>query len=73
MMNPGQPDRHLLFLQALVNANVARDVAEVSSGIWAIHGDIPVDRDVILAEFSSYDQASVALRQLLRLISGTGH
>ena len=69
MMSPRHtqhPDRQLLFLQELINANVAGDVAEVASGIWAIYGVIPVDRDVILAEFSSYDQASIALDQLLQ-------
>lgn len=68
MMSPrltGHPDRQLLFLQELIKANVAGDVAEVASGIWVIHGEIPVDRDVILAEFSSYDQAIIALDQLL--------
>lgn len=74
MMSPqltGHPDRQLLFLQELINANVAGDVAEVASGIWAIHGEIPVDRDVILAEFSSYDQAIVALDQLLHWMTRT--
>jgi hypothetical protein len=69
MMNPRRgehPDRQLLFLQELINANVAGDVAEVASGIWAIHGDIPVDRDVIMAEFDSYDQARIALDRLLQ-------
>ena len=69
MMSPRHtrhPDRQLLLLQELVNASVAGDVAEVASGIWAIYGVIPVDRDVILAEFSSYDQARIALDQLLQ-------
>lgn len=69
MMNPKlawRPDGQLLCLQELINANVAGDILEVASGIWAIHGDIPVDRDVILAEFSSYQQATIALDQLLR-------
>lgn len=72
MMRHGRrqdPDRHLFFLQELTNANVAGDIAEVGNGIWAIHGDIPVDRDVILAEFTSHDQASSALAYLLARIT----
>lgn len=72
MMSPRHgehPDRELLFLQEQINANVAGDVTEVTSGIWAIHGDIPVDRDVIMAEFDSYDQATIVLDQLLHVIA----
>lgn len=63
-----QPDRDVLFLQGMINADVAGDVVEVASGIWAIYGDIPVDRGVIMAEFDSYDGARTVLDQLLHRI-----
>jgi hypothetical protein len=61
-----QPDRQLLFLQELVeeNATVAADIAEIGTHTWAIHGVIPVDGDVIMAEFDSYSEARVVLDQL---------
>jgi hypothetical protein len=59
------PDRQLVFLQELTNADVANDVVEIANGIWAIHGDIPIDRDVIMAAFDTYDQARIVLDQFL--------
>ena len=64
---PGeQPDRQLLFLQELVeeHAAVAGDIAEIGTHTWAIHGFIPVDGDVIMAEFDSYSEARVVLDRL---------
>jgi hypothetical protein len=43
---------------------IAGDVLEVSLGVWAIHGSIPVDGEVILAEFSLLDEAKSVLDQL---------
>jgi hypothetical protein len=59
------PDRQLVFLQELTNADVAHNVLEIASGIWVLHGVIPVDRDVIMAEFDTYDQARIVLDQFL--------
>jgi hypothetical protein len=61
-----QPDRHLEFLHELINDNVtiAGDVTEVGSNRWAIHGVIPVDGGVIVAEFDTYDQARIVLDEL---------
>ena len=43
---------------------IAGDVAKINDDIWAIHGVIPVDGNVILAEFGSYEEARSALDQL---------
>jgi hypothetical protein len=64
---PDQPaDRQLQLLRELAgtSAPIAGDVAKISDDVWAIHGVIPVDGDVILAEFDSYDKARVVLDQL---------
>lgn len=47
------------------SATVAPDVIQITTGTWVIHGDIPVDRDVILAEFSSYERAATILARAL--------
>jgi hypothetical protein len=59
-------DRRLRLLEQLVDARVpvAGDVVEVSVGVWAIHGSIAVDGEVILAEFSLLDEARSVLAQL---------
>jgi hypothetical protein len=59
-------DRRLHLLEQLVDERVpvAGDVVEVSVGVWAIHGSIAVDGEVILAEFSLLDEARSVLAQL---------
>jgi hypothetical protein len=59
-------DRRLQLLEQLVDERVpiAGDVVEVSVGVWAIHGSIAVDGEVILAEFSLLDEARSVLAQL---------
>jgi hypothetical protein len=47
-----------------VNPAIAGDVAQISADTWAIHGVIPVDGDVILEEFVSYDDARTVLDRL---------
>ncbi len=61
-------DRRLQFLDELIRENpaIAGDVAKISDDTWAIRGVIPVDGDVILAEFDSYDEARIVLDQLPR-------
>lgn len=56
-------DRQLQFMQHLVEENVriAGDAVEIGTGTWAIHGVIPVDGSVIVAEFDTYDEARTAL------------
>jgi hypothetical protein len=59
-------ERQIGFMNQLVEQNirVAGDVVEIAANTWAIHGVIPVDGDVIVAEFGSYDDARVALSRL---------
>jgi hypothetical protein len=69
MMDPThgeQSDRQLPFLLELIQekAVVAGDVTQISTHTWAIHGYIPVDGDVIMAEFDDYDQARHVLEEL---------
>jgi hypothetical protein len=56
-------DNQLALLEELVkeNVSIAGDIAEIGAGTWAIHGVIPVDGDVIIAEFETYEQARVVL------------
>jgi hypothetical protein len=56
-------ERQLRFLQALVeeNAAIGGDVLEIHQDTWVIHGVIPVDGDVVMAEFESYDEAKRVL------------
>lgn len=56
----------LTFIRRLLEGNVviAADVVEISHGTWAIHGVIPVDGDVLVAEFPTYDGARRALDAL---------
>jgi hypothetical protein len=57
------PDKHrerqLEFLRELLieNASIDGDVLEISKDMWAIHGVIPVDGEVLMAEFDTYDEA----------------
>jgi hypothetical protein len=62
------PNDELQFLRDLVEeyASIAGDVLQIGDNLWAIHGYIPVDCDVLMAEFDSYDQAANALEQLSR-------
>lgn len=66
-------DDRLQFVRELVagDADVAADVAEIPGSTWAIHGVIPVDRDVLMATFDSYAQARNVLDELLRSARGT--
>ena len=59
-------DPSLRLLEQFLDARayVAGDVLEVSHGVWAIHGSIPVDGEVILAEFSLPDEARSVLERL---------
>ena len=60
------PDRRLLFLLGLLadDASIDGDVLELSNGRWAIHGEIPVDGEILMAEFDTYDEARYVLDQV---------
>jgi hypothetical protein len=62
------PERQLQFLLELLdeNASIDGDVLEISNDTWAIHGEIPVDGEVLMAEFHTYDEARNVLNQVRR-------
>ena len=47
-------------------ASLAGDIVQLDAQLWAVHGVIPVDGDVLLAEFGTYEQARDALDEALR-------
>jgi hypothetical protein len=63
-----QPDQQLEFLRVLLeeNAVIDGDILQVRESMWVIHGVIPVDGDVLMAEFESYDAARSVLDELRR-------
>ena len=65
------PGRQLEFLRQLLltSATIGGDVVEIGKDTWAIHGVIPVDGEVLMAEFDTYGEASHVLDQLR---GGTG-
>ena len=64
--NRNPSDDRLEFLEALVeeNASIAGDVVQVSEHLWAIHGFVPYDGEEVMAEFESYEEATIVLGQL---------
>ena len=62
----GDEQRQFESLRELVkdNAAIGGGVLEIAKDTWAIHGVIPVDGDVLMAEFETYDEAIFVLRQL---------
>lgn len=54
------------ILDALLHppAHLAGDILEINPDTWAIHGSIPVDGEVILAEFDRWETAHEALARL---------
>jgi hypothetical protein len=63
------PDRQLQFLLELLeeNALIDGDVLEISHDTWAIHGLVPVDGEILMAEFDTYDEARNVLDQVRRM------
>jgi hypothetical protein len=59
-------DEQVRFIDELIeeNATVAGDVLAIGTHTWAIHGSIPVDGDVLLAEFDELVDAQAALAQI---------
>jgi len=56
----------LQFMAELVNSHtaIAGDIVQLGISTWAIHGSIPVDGEVLLAEYSSFEEARAALAVL---------
>jgi hypothetical protein len=66
-MGRGDHDRvDLQFLATLLstNADVAGDVVQINAHTWAIHGSIPVDGEVLLAEYEDPADAADALHRI---------
>ena len=63
---PFDSTRQVEYLAELVNARteVAGDVLQIGLTTWAIHGSIPVDGDVLIAEYDSLESAKAAIAQL---------
>ncbi len=61
-----QTNEQLQFLRDLVeqNASIAIDVVRLGEELWGIHGFVPVDCDVLMAKFDSYDLATNTLAQV---------
>jgi hypothetical protein len=70
-------DRHLdgqlEFLIELLeeNASIDGDVLRISTSRWAIHGDIPVDGEILMAEFDTYEEARYVLDEVRRKMRPT--
>jgi hypothetical protein len=63
----GQPiETQLRFVTDLVDHGAAVDgqVIRIADATWAVHGRIPVDGDVIIAEFDDPDAASAVIDRL---------
>jgi hypothetical protein len=59
-------DRQLQLLRDLLgdNTTIDGDVLKIGTGTWAIHGVIPVDGEVLMAAFDTYDEAQHVLDEL---------
>ena len=66
MRDANHPSAQLRFLQQLLDgqARIAGDVLELEAGTWALHGSIPTDGEVLVAEFDSLDEARTVLARL---------
>jgi hypothetical protein len=61
-----QTDPAQRIIQELIDEHVRfdYDLVRIDDQTWAIHGSIAVDGEVILAEFTTQDDARSALEQL---------
>ena len=61
-----QPIAQQRIIEDLIyeHARVARDIIQIDTQTWAIHGFIAVDGEVIMAEFNSRNDAEAAIEQL---------
>ena len=64
-----------LVVDVLVHQHprLAGDLFQIDTHTWAIHGFIPVDGEVILAEFDHPDTARTLLEQLAAAQELEGH
>ena len=54
------------FMTELVHSHteLAGDILQIGAATWAIHGWIPIDGDVLVAEYDSLASAKAALAQV---------
>jgi hypothetical protein len=64
--HPSESARQLEFMAELVSSHkvVAGDIVQIGLTRWGIHGSFPVDGEVLVAEYSSFEEASAALAVL---------
>src|SRR4051812_41200000 len=53
------------------HAQIDGDIVQIAEHVWAIHGTIPVDGEVILAEFDRRESAEIAVERLSEVESRT--
>ena len=65
-MRNGRGERPEAVLDSILplNARLAQAVFQMDTDLWAIHGYVPVDGEVILAEFDHRETATAVLAQL---------
>ncbi len=65
-MGSGCGERPELVLDSILplRPRLGQDVSQLATELWAIHGFIPVDGEVILAEFDHYETATAVLNRL---------
>jgi hypothetical protein len=68
-----QTDREQRIIEELIDEHVRfdYDLVPIDDQTWAIKGTIAVEGEVILAEFTTQDDARSALEQLARAENGT--
>lgn len=68
-----QTDREQRIIEELIDEHVRFDyeLVRIDDQTWAIQGTIAVDGEVILAEFTTQDDARSALEQLSQAENGS--
>ena len=68
-----ETDREQRIIEELIDEHVRFDyeLVRIDDQTWAIQGTIAVDGEVILAEFTTQDEARSALEQLSQAENGT--
>jgi len=73
MTEPRDSSADLLqVLVSLRESAIECDIVQIGVSTWAIHGVIPVDGEVLLAEFDTYEDAKSILEQVYATPSETG-
>ena len=73
MTEPRDSSADLLqVLVSLRESAIECDIVQIGVSTWAIHGVIPVDGEVLLAEFDTYEDAKSILEQVYTTPSETG-